>query len=578
MSLLRHAINYGFVSLIGAAALAPTANAEKAYWFKVTTPVHLITASAGESQSTVVPPGLKPQCPKGRFLVTNDRIRPPREGTVFGRDLNNLDGPNILPAIGQAIVDDLSDRRFGTNDHDIVSLSNGDVLLIWGVHSKAPLNPKPAWFDFTYSNDWGPGVRRGVMVWRSTDCAQSFQYVGEIDSAKIGDGSCAMPQPANDQVPVGNGTQPNFSNGGTDGQLVKVDLSSDKIYISMGCEGFKRDTNKPGFILSDERINKALIVRSTNRGTTWKSVGTLPNAGNARWRIPILPLQGGAQLAFGMTDEIFVAVAAGNGYQFQSSFQPAPQVDWGWDDSFYSNPNTYGANSTLRIRAPSALTRAPGSKEKYFLMYHATLKAVKVGGPGHQGNTYGYEFVRNDGSELRPIGPKDASANSFVMQLTAIDPGAGPVLLYWYDINGATKKGSVRGRFVFNEDQYSPDFDIAVDVGGGAHLFDVIPNTKYWYGDYKTAGGYGPKGLQPVSTSLYRYFPQWVEPDGAIHFSEVVLSHDKFTKALQAPTIFVERPPKFIPLPTTQRKRNLTDAKRQSLGDDAQITNRPELR
>src|SRR2546430_8440678 len=52
---------------------------------------------AGEAQSTVIPPGKKSQCEQGRFLVTNDGLRPP-EGVVFGQNLDQPGG-DLIPSI-----------------------------------------------------------------------------------------------------------------------------------------------------------------------------------------------------------------------------------------------------------------------------------------------------------------------------------------------------------------------------------------------------------------------------------------------------------------------------------------------
>src|SRR3989475_5579549 len=52
---------------------------------------------AGEAQSTVIPPGKKSQCEQGRFLVTNDLLRPP-DGVVFGQNLDEPGG-SLIPSI-----------------------------------------------------------------------------------------------------------------------------------------------------------------------------------------------------------------------------------------------------------------------------------------------------------------------------------------------------------------------------------------------------------------------------------------------------------------------------------------------
>src|ERR1700686_1411780 len=148
----------------------------------------------GESQSTVIAPGLKPQCPNGRVFVSDDvmianqgRNFPPSKGTVRGIDLKDgtvVDAPFDSPP-------DSKYWYFGGNDHDLVSLSNGDLLLCVANLTKAPLPVKPPWFDVTYRDSFGPGARTAIFIWRSTDGGQTFHFVSVFDSAQVEDGLAA---------------------------------------------------------------------------------------------------------------------------------------------------------------------------------------------------------------------------------------------------------------------------------------------------------------------------------------------------------------------------------------------------
>ena len=131
----------------------------------------------GESQSTVIAPGVKPRCPNGRVFVSDDlklagqQDNPPLTGLVRGVDLKDgsvVDATFDAPPLAE-------DYKFGSNDHDLVSLANGDLLLVVGAWSKAPLPVKPAWFDVTYRrwfdehgqpHDFGPGARSALLIWR----------------------------------------------------------------------------------------------------------------------------------------------------------------------------------------------------------------------------------------------------------------------------------------------------------------------------------------------------------------------------------------------------------------------------
>lgn len=150
-----------------------------------------IVLEAGEGQSTVVAPG-HPDCPGGRILASQERT-PGLTGTVAYHDLDGTVTQISTFADGPAHPEDYG---WGTSDHDLVSLSNGDVLYLTGAFSRAKLDPKPAWFDSAYRLTFGPGARSILATWRSTDCGTTFHYVQdlELDPAKMQNGACALPQ------------------------------------------------------------------------------------------------------------------------------------------------------------------------------------------------------------------------------------------------------------------------------------------------------------------------------------------------------------------------------------------------
>jgi hypothetical protein len=211
----------------------------------------VIPMAAGEVQSTVVAPGLKPECPNGRFLVTNDysigwgNAQAPAAGMVRGRDLNTPDGTIVMSALDAPPV--AEHRRLGF-DHDLLALANGDVLLVDATMSKVPLFPRPAWFEYAYrdlgnNNLFGPGARTVVLTWRSTDCGQTFHFASEFDTARHADGSCALPQqPARTTLP-GTPERPVWDMGGSDGQLARLDPRTNRIYLTHQCVGYQRETS-----------------------------------------------------------------------------------------------------------------------------------------------------------------------------------------------------------------------------------------------------------------------------------------------------------------------------------------------
>jgi hypothetical protein len=69
------------------------------------------------------------------------------------------------------VVPGIGPDKFGTNDHNLVSLANGDLIFSTGAFSKKHVDPfpKPGWFDYTYRGEFGPGARTVLLTWRSTD-------------------------------------------------------------------------------------------------------------------------------------------------------------------------------------------------------------------------------------------------------------------------------------------------------------------------------------------------------------------------------------------------------------------------
>src|SRR5437763_7871149 len=266
--------------------------------------VMTMSINAGEAQSTIVPPGLKTQCQQGRFVVTNDRLRPP-SSVVSGRNLDQTSGPLVastfdMGALGVNYNDDYTKSSYwvGTNDHDLVTLSNGDVLYITGAWSRMSMNPKghgpmasefqmkdPNWFKKTAremctSKDaegncrgwyaFGPNARSVVLTFRSTDCGEHFEFISEMDPVRFGGGTCALPQLR------GSGpTTFDYDMGGSDGQLIKVDPANDHIYLTFPCVGYHADPAKlPEFVIdSNNKINQTLVLMSDSAGSSWKSLG-----------------------------------------------------------------------------------------------------------------------------------------------------------------------------------------------------------------------------------------------------------------------------------------------------------------
>lgn len=489
----------------------------------------------GEVQSTVVPPGAKAECPKGRLLISDDMAKNP--GAIGGIDLDNLTVMASTAAI-DPLPDTNQNQRILSNDHDLVLLNNGEVLYIRMGQAKTPLSPKPVWFDYAYKKRdtspdfWGPGARSVIFVWRSEDCGETFSFRSAIDTAKMddgwgsaNDGSGGMPQLPAFEVPPGTQEQPVYQMGGTDGPLAKVDRATNRVFYTMKVAGNVPDTPIEPFLLTGQKINHSMVAMSDDRGDSWVGATSFffPE-----WRTEVVP---GAndQLAFaasatqGDITRAFihytkVGVFPGQGQQANVVPAPIEQGTWGWSQLpwehslLYKKSEDKEPTDTMKTNfaGQTVLTRSPSS-QGLLMAFMDTLEQ-------DAGDGYRLYFVKgNTWIPMPPIAPLVPDPDNFILHLTGIDLGIGPVLFYWYDIDSSARTATIRGRLVARDDLSTRDFKIS-------ESFSVATGSK-WYGDYHTAGGFllekylesksHPRGPQ------YEYYPVWVQPDKKVHFAKV---------------------------------------------------------
>jgi hypothetical protein len=487
--------------------------------------------TAGEVQSTVVPPGKKSECPQGRLLISNDAEKSP--GYIAVLDLDMLDAQPLTADIdlppGWNVV-----RQLKSNDHDLITLPDGDVLLLKMGRSKAPLDPKPAWFDFAYklSDGFGPGARSEIFVWRSADCGEHFAFVKAIDTAMLDDGfgtledwSGGFPQKPKNYL------GPPWQMGGTDGPLARVDPATGRVYVTIWLAGNVPDpVQEPFFNLTSTKLRRTVVMMSSDKGSSWTRAALLLFPA---WRLDVVPRQNGT-LAFAHsggrnaeTNEgsAFVVPACQIGCIVDPAIgndvldAPEQPAHWGWDQTPEDHPVLYldenGPSDYMGVNVVDRgiLTRSPSSQNLLF----AFMDTIPGKGDG-------YRLFAHDGwsawDELPPIAPQFASSGNFILHPTAIDPGRGPVFFYWYDVDTVTKAATVRGRLVTRDDKTTVDFTVSRS-GSLPRSFDVTLSDR-WYGDYHTAGGYWTlSGKGQWSHYTYYYFPVWVEPDGQVHFARL---------------------------------------------------------
>ena len=519
-----------------------------------------IDGNASEVQSTVVPPNTNRMCPQGRLLISNDAVTTPAEVALLDLDTlgpsptySTFDGPNDLGTT----------RDLKSSDHDLIALPDGVVLLLKMGRTKAMLNPKPAWFDLTYkiSKDgdlvFGPGARSEIFVWRSIDCGQTFTFVSGIDTAALDDGygtstdgSGGLPQWA-DRV------WPYWQMGGTDGPLARVDPATGRVFVTMGLVGFKPESTMP-FWLSDKPLNRTIVMMSSDKGSTWERASLKYFNG---WRVDVVPRP---------NDNLAVAhvgKSASESWTFVDPFNqigfiplvgtpalsyvaPTQQPPGGWDQSYCSHKLLYtgscdvdGKSIGINLMDRAILTRSPGSKN-LLLSYTDTLDFGKGDGFRmflHQGGTSTW-------LHLPPIAPKVADADNYLIHVTPIDVGRGPVFFYWYDVNTATSEVAIRGRLQVEDDKTTASF--GVSRTGGAPVSFSVAGMKRSYGDYHTAGGYyRADSSQPWAQTTYHYYPVWVEPDGKIHFAHVQFMRPIVVSPIdddQVPDVLTDRKQKIV--------------------------------
>jgi hypothetical protein len=523
-----------------------------------------IKTNAGEAQSTVVPPGINKKCELGRFLVTNDRKRPPA-GVVMGRNLDQTGGTPISSKFGMGTLatnynrDDLtkSNYSFGTNDHDLLTLSNGDVLYITGAFTRMPLappggRPLPIYmnslFENTFRNgacaqldandnctsgfNFGPKARSTVLVWRSSDCGENFEYVAEMDPARFGGATCALPQfrikPGCKTGECRDTTAP-WDMGGTDGQLSRVDPANDRVYMTFQCVGYlPDDSGKTNPKLDpNKKINKTLVTMFDPANNSWKGLGYIDQAA---WRFSVIPT--GNELDFGYASSLLTGKknAQGN-YVFDSTGSVAPKGFWSWMGEWNfkdSNGNTnipvnlIGSN----VLAVPLIARTPDPNT----LMLAFPDNFTSSGWGYRVAFYDRAAgTVTDAVDSDSILPAKPNADNMVYHLAVADPGSGPVLLYWTDLDSATKTVTVRGRLIIGKNKFTDDFSINQASGKPASF--TLAGNEYWYGDYHTAGGYVKKFAQTAgqgefvvtlaSTTRYDYYPMWVEPGSTLRYAKV---------------------------------------------------------
>ena len=571
-----------FSATIAICVLTSPLQASDGYTVSVAPNIREFAVPSGESRSTVVGAGKKSQCPNGRIFITDEGRHPPlkpdviagSQGIVHWRNLAGTTmpvgasaGQSLFSAPPQVKVPSSGIVRerlwfFGSSDHNLLTLPNGDLIYQSQTFTREPLEPRPDWFARTFRNrqppaePFGPGARTTLAIWRSVDCGQTFQYLTEINSYGKGYEECGNPQPARPATPIivppPDPFEVRFDMGGTDGPSLVLDRINSRVYSIFRCVGnllVKDSSNRVA--LSPDQVSKTYVFSTKTNGSAFTNRGAYsPDL----WGPAAVPLSGN-QLAVGIGSSILVGKLQPNGrFDFSSKPNAVDDASFGWTSGLSLPPITPPATGLAdRIKAWLAsntlMARLPHKTQMVLLAFPTMVEQTK-GKP--ETETRGYRLYAFDPTinvfvaELDPIIPKGPPDTSAIMHLTAIDPvEGGPILVYWYDLDGSANSAQIRGRVITGPFANPYELDVARINSAPAPFNLTLP--KYWFGDYKSAGGFrNPKaGTSTFDTPVftYHYYPMWVQPPqtpgaaGTVNYTEVTVTQ---TVGLNVPS-FVEK-------------------------------------
>ena len=522
------------------------------------------SAAAGEDQSTVVAPHTSSACPGGRFLTTLDFNKPdtfdPSDpdpidtDPVVYYDLDAGPGAPRPSRFTKPPAFELAHEQYGSNDHDIIALPNGDVLYIMQAFSDSgslTSQPNPPWFNFAYRGAFGPGARTAMAIYRSKDCGANFSFVRMFDPSTLPTSAsqplyeCAYPQidaessvdawkillAANQlnsrtgdiqpQPPADRPREPYyFDMGGTDGAETVADQRSGRIYLTYRCRGNIIITPPPtleyhaAMDLSDTSVNHTIVAFSDNEGTTWSPFLWVP--GNP-WRFGVVPSLNAGQ------NNGTVAFLSGQTLildQAKQGTRPAPlSLNLG-DPAPSGESATWGQNVSPNLLGVPAISANVYSSPVIAGAGSGYVMAVPWDVPMHGYRVFYYSTVDHSVSEESPIVPSNccAPANGFVMHVVADHVGSR-TLLYWTDVDAVALTAKVVGRLVSGKNSWSNTVSLMAPSYKPWSLTQNYPPGNFFYGDYHTAGGFTVHDKTGQET--YEFFPMWIEQNKRVYYSRV---------------------------------------------------------
>ena len=267
-----------------------------------TLPTNVVVSVQGhdddETTAAVVAPKRNEKCPGGRVIISSGpRLKRAPGGPDFqlpGRDtlnspavlLHDLDGKSPAREVVLPPPTPLGDYNMVTSDSQLIRLANDNILLIYGAAMRPPLTDAKALAVFNQWKNFNSGWRGGFLIWRSSDCGDSWsQPWVALDAAAV---TISPETPVGKLEAVGiygwpQGTIIQPWLGGYDMQWAYTDpWRPNSLYIASQVRGGTATVlgNPPKPAFPGQSFDKVMIFVSNDGGVTWnKPTVVLPNDG-----------------------------------------------------------------------------------------------------------------------------------------------------------------------------------------------------------------------------------------------------------------------------------------------------------
>ena len=478
-----------------------------------------------ENTAKTIPPG--PACPLGKIAIATGSPR--NTAQLLSRPLYGPDGQIDITSSTTGVQYPTGPNKAIATDNQIIRLKDGSLLVakdgsIWDNISPNP----PVWFNETIT---GSGDRKrqrgGVLLFRSTDCGDTWTLHATVDFATLLDGKYGVPRPMGDadgdgddeaDVPFDKqGKHPDGSLkwwiGGADRTEIYACPFTGHLYLTTRVVSgpYKRESDANPIL---PQRNTALLLYSKDNGKTWESVkedfpawSPIVMTSTPNGRLFLFHLIGSQPTIYFSKEP----VATGQKPNIGSGY-PAYYVE--------------GGNSV-----PNAWAK-PADVDIFYQLYHPSISRVSTDSASSKVRA-AYHAVNSQGMQESPvitIDVQDPNTNPVVKPVKLVraqDPTNYSVLYfnfidpdyidlpidtpsnasvgYWIEV---PRPGLADKKFAIRHSIFEGDFNTTCPAN--LSVQDGKPrtwSTSQNLGDYMT-GGFFWRNQQ------LNYLAQWVEPDG----------------------------------------------------------------